>query len=337
METPVPPLGAPAADLDLFPAWQSQESAVRAWWARAASVGLHLAVVTVLFFTPLGRGPTRDVRLFVAQLREPIHLVAPPLQDLTQKAPNRGKVGKEFDLESLLPRPRIFVPPSAPPGAPPSGRPLSLPEPPKIDAGQSAALVLPPPVIQAQEAPSLVLQYPSAARSPDTAKPQGTGKLTIPSPSASVAELNRSIAKGKGAGGLVIEDIPPGLGGDGVGLDIAPSPSGVGSRLELLSDPKGVDFRPYLIRVLTAVKRNWQAVIPESAKRGRSGRTVIQFAVARDGSIPKLVIASASGTEALDRAAVAGISATNPFPPLPPEFSGDSIRLQLVFLYNMRP
>jgi TonB family protein len=70
-------------------------------------------------------------------------------------------------------------------------------------------------------------------------------------------------------------------------------------------------------------------------KYGQRGRVVIQFAIARQGNVPKLVISMPSGTDALDRAAVAGISASNPFPPLPPEFKGDTIRLQLSFLYNM--
>jgi len=47
------------------------------------------------------------------------------------------------------------------------------------------------------------------------------------------------------------------------------------------------------------------------------------------------VIVSQSGTEALDRAAVAGISASNPFPPLPTEFKGNEIRLQFNFAYNI--
>jgi TonB family protein len=47
------------------------------------------------------------------------------------------------------------------------------------------------------------------------------------------------------------------------------------------------------------------------------------------------VIADPSGTEAFDRAAVAGISASDPFPPLPQDYKGDQIRLQLTFSYNM--
>jgi TonB family protein len=46
------------------------------------------------------------------------------------------------------------------------------------------------------------------------------------------------------------------------------------------------------------------------------------------------VIAESSGTTAFDRAAVAGISASNPFPPLPANFQGAEIRLQLAFSYN---
>ena len=35
----------------------------------------------------------------------------------------------------------------------------------------------------------------------------------------------------------------------------------------------GVDFKPYLIRVLSAVKRNWMAVVPESARLGGEARS----------------------------------------------------------------
>jgi TonB family protein len=68
---------------------------------------------------------------------------------------------------------------------------------------------------------------------------------------------------------------------------------------------------------------------------GQRGRSVVQFSVNRQGQVPKLVIATPAGTQALDRAAVAGVSASVPFPPLPAGFKGDEIRLQLVFTYNM--
>ena len=129
--------------------------------------------------------------------------------------------------------------------------------------------------------------------------------------------------------------------GDVDELTFAPGPRRICPRqrvpraatLQLLSDPKGVDFKPYLIQVLTAVRANWLAVIPESARLGRKGRVLVQFIIDRRGRIPKLVIAESSGTAAMDRAAVAGISASV-LPPLPNNFTGEEIRLQLAFGYN---
>ena len=114
------------------------------------------------------------------------------------------------------------------------------------------------------------------------------------------------------------------------------SPGKTASSLELLSDPMGVDFKPYLIRILATVRRNWFAVIPESVRLGRRGKVTLQFAIDRSGGVPKLVIATPSGAESLDRAAVAGISASVPFPPLPKEFPGQQIRLRFAFQYNMQ-
>jgi TonB family protein len=82
------------------------------------------------------------------------------------------------------------------------------------------------------------------------------------------------------------------------------------------------------------VRRNWFAVMPESANLGRRGRVAVQFAVAKNGTVTKVVFGTQSGADALDRAAVASISMSNPFPPLPNEFRGNVIRLQFTFMYN---
>jgi TonB family protein len=275
----------------------------------------------------------------LAHLTEPFTLVAPP-RELTQTAPNQGKVGKDFNLESLLPRPRVFTPPSVPLGAPP----VALPEPPKLDAmagempplGQAPAGVrLPLPQIQPEERPKLALETQGAPKGLGTARQPAVAG--VPTPGKSVSEMARSLARGRNTGAQIVEDFGPSPDRQDGGLTMEPSRGRTGSSLELLSDPRGVDFKPYLIRILASVKRNWTAVIPESARMGRRGRAVVQFIINRDGTVPKLVIATPSGTEALDRAAVAGISATNPFPPLPAEFRGESVRLQFVFLYNMQP
>jgi TonB family protein len=62
---------------------------------------------------------------------------------------------------------------------------------------------------------------------------------------------------------------------------------------------------------------------------------IIQFSIDRTGHVPKLIIYTPSGADALDRAAVAGISASVPLPPLPMEYKGQEIRVQLAFFYNL--
>jgi TonB family protein len=269
-----------------------------------------------------------------AGLRMLAPLIAPP-PELTQTSRNRGRVGKEFSLESLTAPRRIQLPQvlMARRGAAPAP---SLPEPPQIESpaaqaqppplGTSPLTPPPPPQIEPVEKPKLAFEPPGAS----AGVPAGTGKIAPPS--ASLGEAVRSAVRRGPAGGLIVGDVG---GGVQEGLPGARSPAGARSALELLSDPLGVDFRSYLVAVLASVRRNWLAVIPESVRMGRRGKVQIQFAISRDGYVPKLVIATPSGADALDRAAVAGISASNPFPPLPTEFRGAQIRLQLTFFYNL--
>ncbi len=191
---------------------------------------------------------------------------------------------------------------------------------------------LPMPQAPSVKKPKLELEDPKAMMPGSAGAAQlGNAELTA-RPDQVIAGAIANMQRGGGR-----QAVGDGLGSAAAGGYVPPSPTNSGSRLELLSDPRGIDFRPYLMQVLGAVRRNWFAVIPESARLGMSrGRVLIQFSVARNGSVPKLVIAGPSGTPPLDRAAVAGISASNPFPPLPAEFTGNDIRLQFTFLYNMK-
>jgi TonB family protein len=103
--------------------------------------------------------------------------------------------------------------------------------------------------------------------------------------------------------------------------------------LEVLSDTQGVDFGPYLQGVLHYVKQNWYAVIPESMQR-KHGSVIIEFAITKDGRLAGMKLVATSGDVPLDRAAWAGITGSDPFPPLPSEFGGQYIALRFRFFYN---
>ncbi len=344
----------PDAGLRLLIEWETPQDRRRFGKAGAGSVLAHLAVLALLPLIPAAPPPKRP------QYRQITPLIAPALEP-TQKDPNQGKISKEFDSKFVIPRPNIQIPASplsttraaaprdAPPVvAPPSPKvftPPPVPEPPRIEVAELKAppppgplqpnpVVAPPPQPQ-KEPPKLAFETPGGM---PEARPQGLGRApgAVSGPSGSpIQEAVRNLARGGSAGGLTVGDAGSNsIGGIGEGFNLPPSPGKSASKLELLSDPMGVDFRPYLLRILATVRRNWFAVIPEGVRLGQKGTVAIQFAIAKDGHVPKLVIAGSSGVESLDRAAVAGISASNPFPALPPEFKGGQIRLQFVFQYN---
>jgi TonB family protein len=107
--------------------------------------------------------------------------------------------------------------------------------------------------------------------------------------------------------------------------------------MDMLTDPQGVDFQSYLQRVYVTVKRNWFAVMPESAELGERGIVVLTFKIMRDGSVPSNdpEIQRNSGKEPLDRAALSSVRASNPFEQLPAQFKGPYIELRYTYLYNI--
>jgi TonB family protein len=300
-----------------------------------------------------------------------VTLVAPPaavLAELIQRNPTQQQTTKLVEPSEAA-RPAIVLP-SAPE---PTPEVIQVPDPPKIEPERRPEPVAADPELEIEvpRQPDL-----AAARSPAPGvtrqgenrprlRPNELPVLNAPkTPNEPKLPADRQTATGLGQDGNLqlgslrlnarpdeviqaatenliatggTQIVGDGYYSQGIGGAVTPSPGNRGSTLELLSDPKGVDFRPYLIQVLAAVRRNWFAVIPESARLGMArGRVAIQFIIAKDGMVPKLVIGDSSGTPHLDRAAVAGISASVPFQPLPSEFAGDEVRLQLVFLYNIK-
>jgi TonB family protein len=314
--------------------------------AAAGGMLWQVALILLALYLPDSRGIYLPGPQVAVEARRVTPLVAPremPPFRLTQREPQTAKPAAEVDLEALLPRPEVRQRPQSPPGRPfvvPPGqpRPIVEIEAPKIETAQSTLPAGPVASVQGAppppSPPALTNPFEKVG-TPQPAAPAGQPRLAPPRQSVdeAIRAMARSGAPGRGL--VVSDDGATGSGGISEAISQAPSARRNASSLELLSDPKGVDFRPYLIQVLATVKRNWQAVTPESARLGLQGRTAIQFSISKTGSVPKLVIAMPSGREPLDRAAVAGISASNPFPPLPPEFTGSEIRLQLVFSYNM--
>jgi len=313
---------------------------------RQAVIGtgiVHLLLILALAW--VSAPPVRVVHI-VERPRIVTHLTDPLEHfELTQKAPNKGPVSKELAIQTIVPsipkpsptpgaQARKFEPPPAPaPTKAPVAAP-TVPEPPKMEQAQNTpqipALQL-PESIQAQpprpEKPKLTLETPP----PAPTGPRGPS-ASLPVPGNSIQEAMRDLSHGgtNGLSGSEVVDL-----GKGAGLNLPPSAGRPRMDFEFKSDPMGVDFKPYIAQVLAEVRRNWVAVYPESAKLGTRGQVKLDFAIAKNGTVTKVVYSWYSGSNALDHAAVAAISASNPLPPLPADYRGERIVLSFTFSYNM--
>ena len=243
--------------------------------------------------------PTPKVHVDPRVLRE----VAPPI--VPTPAPQPERPVRELP-NAPVPKPNA-VQPDPPPSAPA----------PKADAPKPA--------------PNL--------EAPDTPQPQHGLILPKNSTSRSIQDSIREVAKSPSAGGrsgAVIGPMPRSGGALGGGGSQGGGGT-YGNGYEILTPTEGVDFSDYMARVVAAVRRNWYAVMPESAMLGDRGRVALQFRIMKDGSVPngEPVRLIGSGKEPLDRAAVSAIRSSNPFEPLPPAFSGPYIELRFYFLYNL--
>jgi TonB family protein len=221
---------------------------------------------------------------------------------------------------------------------------------PELDAKESHKILTPPPGrpgLSGPQTPQQAPPQPAPAQSqpPPQAQPQPpnpqTAQLQMPakpnirnefnkyasamSPGAAIQQATEGAAAAKQSGGGVGDQGDFGLGTGAHGRQLG--------NLEVLSDTQGVDFGPYLQRVLHDVKENWYRLIPESAQM-KKGNLSIEFAITKDGKIADMHLTTSSGDVPLDRAAWGGITASNPFPPLPSDFGGPYLALRFRFFYN---
>jgi outer membrane biosynthesis protein TonB len=319
-------------EVQFMPAPKSEDKVKSELVTRVSSIALHILVILGIILQPKlfpSHGPSAEqqeiARRQITVLlppgtfdspkpsirphTPPVHVdprilreVAPPIEPVTQPAPERPK--KELP-NAPVPQPNA-IPPVSQPSSPA----------PKTDA-QNAPLRL---------------------ETVETPQPQRGLKLP---PRTSIEDSLRAAGKSAGAGGragAMIGPMPkssgiPGSQGGGGGM----GQGTYGNGYEILTPTEGVDFSDYMQRVLTSVRRNWYAVMPESAMLGDRGRVDLRFRIMKDGSVPlgepqRLL---SSGKEPLDRAAISAIRSSNPFQPLPSAFSGPYIELHFIFLYNL--
>jgi TonB family protein len=328
METVVPP---PAdAELHLLTEWGDPSDRARVGRSALLSLLTHAAAVVFLLVVPetFMQPPHHELR---APVITP--LIDPPTM-LTQKLPNISKTIREMRSPDLSPRlplppgpspepqapaPRKKVASPPPPPPPPPPKPIApLPEPPKLEIvpNETPKLTLP---VQTPQVPQPKARPAFEDVQPITQVPPNERVLQLPGPS--VASAIRGALQGPGANTPGTAQIPSS------GADLP----------QLLSDPQGIDFAPYLAHVLSAVRQYWNTIIPglPSVKAGHKGLVSLQFAIQRDGTVAKIVFSQQTNDPSLNNAAVQAISGGGPFGPLPRQYQGLEIHVQMNFAYNV--
>ena len=278
-------------------------------------VGWHTAVVIPV-------DSTKDKNLTFLAL--PPDLQKPTRKPNTNIASDKDRIATsrhpELDPKELR---KILATP--PPGAPA----MTGPRAPQAAAPPQATAQNQPPSQQPQQgapaAPRPQFQSNQTAQLQIPARPNNTFSKYANGMSAgsAIQQATQAAAANRGAGGGQEGDFGLGTGAHGRQQ----------GALDILSDTQGVDFGPYLQRILQNVKENWYHLIPESAEM-KKGKLAIEFAITKDGKVADMRLIATSGDVALDRAAWGGITQSNPFPPLPSDFTGPYLALRFRFYYN---
>ncbi len=287
------------------------------------SVIVHIVLVVGLFTSPKWMpdwSPVHFIRAEdLARAKQPTFLALP--NDL-QKPPQKVQSDKVSDKNRIAQstRPQLdqkaldvlrearmrgnMMPPGAPGPAPqPQGAPQQAP--------------------QGSERPMNNFSQPRVQ--PERPEPAENPFRLPGSAGAAIAEATRNAPRVGSIGG----------GGGGYGMGSVDRNARMGP-FDVLSDTEGVDFGPYLSRVLQSIKVNWYNLIPEEARSPlmKHGKVAIRFLITPNGKVAGMFIEAPSGDIPLDRAAYGGITASDPFSPLPHDFHGPYLALRITFFYN---
>ncbi len=86
----------------------------------------------------------------------------------------------------------------------------------------------------------------------------------------------------------------------------------------------------YVASVRARISNNWllSTISPSILK---APRLYMTFSIMRDGSVKDPEISQSSGVAEVDRSALRAVLASNPLPPLPPDYPGNSVKVNLYF------
>ncbi len=203
----------------------------------------------------------------------------------------------------------LYTPPSAPAGP----------------RGPSQPAVAASPGAQAQEAPSSAVTSGEARPAPSDAtftyREPVQAAVTGPVDwRRAIGEAGRAAAQGGGDDGMTVP-----VGGE----------QGTAEQGPLSFETQWYDWGDYAQSMVSKIRVNWYANMPQIIRTGMKGVVTIRFTIQRDGRITDITILNSSGVPPYDQAARKAIELSSPLKPLPADFPNPNERVTCMFYYNM--
>ncbi|HEX2121759.1 MAG TPA: cell envelope integrity protein TolA [Thermoanaerobaculia bacterium] len=126
------------------------------------------------------------------------------------------------------------------------------------------------------------------------------------------------------------------LGGDGMDLgQLVGGEKGTYEQGPISFETQWYDWGPYAQSMVSKIRVNWYANMPQIIRTGMSGHVTIRFTIQRDGRITDVTILKSSNVPPYDFAAKKAIELSSPLNPLPKDFPNPTERVTCLFYYNM--
>ena len=126
-------------------------------------------------------------------------------------------------------------------------------------------------------------------------------------------------------------------GGDGLDLgNIGGGDKGYAEQGPLSFETQWYDWGPYAQSMVSRIRVNWYANMPQLIRSGIGGVVTVRFTIQRDGRITDITVLKTSGHPPYDFAARKAIELSSPLNALPSNFPNPSERVTAMFYYNMQ-
>lgn len=211
---------------------------------------------------------------------------------------------------------------------------------PTVRPGDGSGIYTPPsgaagPRGVQQSAPS-----PRVQAQQQTAPPAPTQPRTAPADSLIYSEHTQSNMTGMPDWRKAIPEFgrTSGQNGNDSGPSFAPNGSGENGTADqgpLSFETQWYDWGDYAQSMVSKIRVNWYANMPQFIRTGVGGVVTIRFTIQRDGRITDITTLKSSGHPPYDQAARKAIELSSPLKPLPADFPNLSERVTCMFYYNM--